>query len=82
MLDIATVGVPETLIDKECRRKFAVMLSEFAEQGTPDSEIKEMCSEENLPKNLEKYRKVSGDRTLESLKSGPQSSPASKNLPL
>jgi FKBP-type peptidyl-prolyl cis-trans isomerase (trigger factor) len=56
--------VPETWIFEETRRKFAAMMSEFAQQGTPEEEIKKMVSKENF----DKYMEVSLPRTTTTLK--------------
>jgi trigger factor len=61
---VVEMEVPETWIFEETRRKFAAMMSEFAQQGTPEEEIKKMVSKENF----DKYMEVSLPRTTTTLK--------------
>mmetsp|Transcript_18462 Transcript_18462/g.38456 ORF Transcript_18462/g.38456 Transcript_18462/m.38456 type:complete len:547 (+) Transcript_18462:28-1668(+) len=46
--------VPDTLITMQCREKYAVMLTEMRDNGTPDAEIKKLVT----PENFEKYKEV------------------------
>jgi trigger factor len=61
---VVEMDVPESWIFEETRRKFAAMMSEFAQQGTPDEEIKKMVSKENF----DRYMEVSLPRTTTTLK--------------
>lgn len=56
--------IPETLVTIQAREKFAVMLTEMRDNGSPDSEIKKLVSAENF----EKYKDISRDGIVRDLK--------------
>ncbi|GMI04300.1 hypothetical protein TrVE_jg1530 [Triparma verrucosa] len=56
--------IPETLVKMQAKEKFAVMLTEMRDNGTPDAEIKKLVS----PENFEKYVDVSRDGITRDLK--------------
>lgn len=48
------VEVPDTLVTNQARDKYAMMMSDFREQGMADEEIKKMIS----PENFLKYKEI------------------------
>ncbi|GMH49654.1 hypothetical protein TrRE_jg3675 [Triparma retinervis] len=46
--------IPDTLITMQCREKYALMLTDMRDNGTPDSEIKKLVT----PENFEKYKDI------------------------
>jgi len=56
--------IPETLVKMQAKEKFAVMLTEMRDNGTPDAEIKKLVS----PENFEKYVDISRDGITRDLK--------------
>eukprot|EP00518_Triparma_eleuthera_P004897 CAMPEP_0182454796 /NCGR_PEP_ID=MMETSP1319-20130603/1263_1 /TAXON_ID=172717 /ORGANISM="Bolidomonas pacifica, Strain RCC208" /LENGTH=554 /DNA_ID=CAMNT_0024652819 /DNA_START=22 /DNA_END=1686 /DNA_ORIENTATION=+ len=56
--------IPETLVTIQAREKFALMLTEMRDNGSPDSEIKKLVS----PENFEKYKDISRDGIVRDLK--------------
>lgn len=46
MLEVTQVEIPETLIIEQAREKFAIMMTEFKDQGQPDEQIQKMITKE------------------------------------
>ncbi|CAM9747761.1 unnamed protein product [Ascophyllum nodosum] len=57
LLKFTEVEMPETLVVEEAREKFAIMMTEFKDQGESDEKIKSMITKENFEKYLEIVRK-------------------------
>jgi len=54
ILEIVDCEIPETLVNERARTKFAKMMGDMRDQGTPDEEIKEMITAERF----ETYKRV------------------------
>lgn len=50
LAEVLEVDVPDTLITKQAQEKYAMMMTEFREQGMADEEIKRLISPENFLK--------------------------------
>lgn len=46
ILAVTEVEIPETLIIEQAREKFAIMMTEFKDQGQPDEQIQKMITKE------------------------------------
>ena len=46
VLEVTQVEIPETLIIEQAREKFAIMMTEFKDQGQPDEQIQKMITKE------------------------------------
>ena len=46
LLEVTHVEIPETLIIEQAREKFAIMMTEFKDQGQPDEQIQKMITKE------------------------------------
>eukprot|EP00904_Undaria_pinnatifida_P012763 jgi/Undpi1/8617/HiC_scaffold_25.g11082.m1 len=57
ILAVTEVEIPETLIIEQAREKFAIMMTEFKDQGQPDEQIQKMITKENFLKYVEVVRK-------------------------
>mmetsp|Transcript_89955 Transcript_89955/g.259368 ORF Transcript_89955/g.259368 Transcript_89955/m.259368 type:complete len:526 (-) Transcript_89955:57-1634(-) len=58
------VDVPDTLITKQAKEKFAVMMTDMRNNGVPDEEIKKQIS----PENFLKYKKIVKDSIVRDFK--------------
>lgn len=47
LASIVNVDLPESLVENQCKNKFAVMLSSFKDNGMTDSQVKAMVTKEN-----------------------------------
>ena len=56
--------IPDTLITMQCREKYAIMLTDMRDNGTPDAEIKKLVT----PENFEKYKEVASKNIIRDLK--------------
>jgi len=55
LADVVNMEVPDTLVTSQAREKYAQMMSEFRDQGTPDEEIKAQITPENFLKYKDIY---------------------------
>lgn len=46
LLKVTEVEIPETLVVEQARDKFAIMMTEFKDQGESDEKIKSMITQE------------------------------------
>ncbi|CAN0509450.1 unnamed protein product, partial [Laminaria digitata] len=46
VLEVTQVEIPETLIIEQAREKFAIMMTDFKDQGQPDEQIQKMITKE------------------------------------
>lgn len=54
LADKVSMVIPDTLITMQCREKYALMLTDMRDNGTPDAEIKKLVT----PENFEKYKEI------------------------
>uniref|UniRef100_A0A7S2W9J9 peptidylprolyl isomerase n=1 Tax=Eucampia antarctica TaxID=49252 RepID=A0A7S2W9J9_9STRA len=52
--ELLEVEVPDTLVQQQVQEKYAMMMSEFREQGMADADIKKLIT----PENFQKYKKI------------------------
>ena len=64
LAEIMEVDVPDTLITKQAKEKFAVMMTDMRNNGVPDEEIKKQIS----PENFLKYKKIVKDSIVRDFK--------------
>ncbi|CAN0449434.1 unnamed protein product, partial [Ectocarpus sp. 12 AP-2014] len=57
LLETCSITIPETLIVEQAREKFAIMMTEFKDQGESDAKIQSMITKENFAKYVEVVRK-------------------------
>ncbi|CAM9813825.1 unnamed protein product [Scytosiphon promiscuus] len=57
LLGTCSIDIPETLIIEQAREKFAIMMTEFKDQGESDEKIQSMITKENFAKYVEVVRK-------------------------
>ncbi|CAN0012822.1 unnamed protein product [Pylaiella littoralis] len=57
LLGTCSMGIPETLIVEQAREKFAIMMTEFKDQGESDEKIQSMINKESFAKYVEVVRK-------------------------
>eukprot|EP00903_Cladosiphon_okamuranus_P008511 g8175.t1 len=57
LLETCSLDIPETLIVEQAREKFAIMMTEFKDQGESDEKIQSMITKENFAKYVEVVRK-------------------------
>lgn len=46
LLETCSLDIPETLIVEQAREKFAIMMTEFKDQGESDEKIQSMITKE------------------------------------
>lgn len=56
LAEVVDMEVPDTLVTSQARDKYAQMMTEFRDQGTPDQEIKKLISPENFLKYKDIYK--------------------------
>lgn len=64
LAQVMDVEVPDTLITKQAREKFAMMMTDMRENGVPDEEIKRQIK----PENFLKYKKIVKDDIVRDFK--------------
>lgn len=57
LADVVDMEVPDTLVTGQAKEKYAQMMAEFRDQGTPDEEIKKQIT----PENFIKYKDIYAD---------------------
>lgn len=55
LAEVMDIEVPDTLVTNQAREKYAIMMTEFRDQGTSDEEIKRLISPENFLKYKDIY---------------------------
>eukprot|EP00181_Compsopogon_caeruleus_P006002 CAMPEP_0184691072 /NCGR_PEP_ID=MMETSP0312-20130426/31615_1 /TAXON_ID=31354 /ORGANISM="Compsopogon coeruleus, Strain SAG 36.94" /LENGTH=534 /DNA_ID=CAMNT_0027148707 /DNA_START=108 /DNA_END=1712 /DNA_ORIENTATION=+ len=65
LLDMIEVDLPETLVEEQTKQKFAAMMSDFAEKGMTEEQVKSMITKEGY----EVYKKNARKNVIRSLRS-------------
>ncbi|KAL3926254.1 MAG: hypothetical protein SGBAC_013547 [Bacillariaceae sp.] len=64
LAEVMDVEVPDTLVTKQAREKFAMMMTDMRNSGVPDEEIKNQIK----PENFLKYKKIVKDDIVRDFK--------------
>lgn len=64
LAEVMDVEVPDTLVTKQAKEKFAMMMTDMRNNGVSDEEIKNQIS----PENFEKYKKIVKDSIVKDFK--------------